>query len=93
MNKNQIAKELSTSLKLSVRQTKFFTDAFFNCISDALVQGNRVEIRGFGSLKIKAYQGYQGRNPKTGESILVKPKKAPFFKIAKGLKEAVNRPK
>lgn len=51
---------------------------------DALLRGDRVEIRGFGSFKIKQYEGYVGRNPKTGESVQVKPKKMPFFQGRKG---------
>ena len=57
----------------------------------AVVAGaDRVEIRGFGSFKVKAYRRYQGRNPKTGEIIQVKDKKLPFFKVGKELKERVN---
>ena len=57
---------------------------------DALLRGDRIEIRGFGSFKIKQYEGYVGRNPKTGESVQVKPKKMPFFKAGKGLLDYLN---
>jgi integration host factor subunit beta len=50
-----------------------------------------VEIRGFGSFKVKLYEGYRGRNPKTGEVIEVKPKALPFFKVGKGLRERVDK--
>jgi integration host factor subunit beta len=50
-----------------------------------------VEIRGFGSFKIKEYEGYQGRNPSTGEMVQVKPKRLPFFRVGKDLKEYLNQ--
>jgi integration host factor subunit beta len=60
-------------------------------MTKAMVRGDRVEIRGFGSFKIKSYGAYEGRNPKTGEIIKVKPKKLPFFKVGKELKERVEQ--
>ena len=62
----------------------------FNEMANALARGDRVEIRGFGSFKVKYYDGYAGRNPKTGKRIEVKPKKLPFFKCGKELKERVD---
>jgi integration host factor subunit beta len=59
-------------------------------MKEALKNGNRVEIRGFGSFKIKEYKGYQGRNPKTGEKVEVKPKSLPFFRAGKDLREYIN---
>ncbi len=58
-------------------------------MSEAMISGERIEIRGFGSFVINEYKSYTGRNPKTGESIDVKPKKLPFFKVGKELKERV----
>jgi integration host factor subunit beta len=49
-----------------------------------------VEIRGFGSFKVKSYKGYQGRNPRTGEVVEVKPKQLPFFRAGKELKDYIN---
>ncbi len=62
----------------------------FGSIEQALTLGDRVEIRGFGSFKVKSYRSYTGRNPKTGEVIQVEEKKLPFFKVGKELKERVN---
>jgi integration host factor subunit beta len=59
-------------------------------MTKALVKGDRVEIRGFGSIFIKKYGSYRGRNPKTGESVVVKPKRLPFFRCGKELKERVD---
>jgi len=65
-------------------------ELFFDEMSRALAKGDRVEIRGLCSFYVKDYKGYTGRNPKTGKSIQVKPKKLPFFKCGKELKEGVD---
>ncbi len=62
----------------------------FQAMTDTLADGGRIEIRGFGSMTVKNYKAYTGRNPKTGETIDVKPKKLPFFKVGKGLRESIN---
>jgi integration host factor subunit beta len=59
-------------------------------MANALAEGDKVEIRGLGSFKVKAYDGYKGRNPRTGKVVKVKPKKLPFFKCGKELKEGVD---
>jgi integration host factor subunit beta len=59
-------------------------------MADSLAKGDRVEIRGFGSFKVKSYNSYQGRNPKTGEIIQVREKKLPYFKVGKEMKERVD---
>ena len=60
-------------------------------MTEALARGESIEIRGFGSFVIKQYDSYEGRNPKTGKKIKVKPKKLPFFKVGKDLREQVNQ--
>jgi len=67
-------------------------DIFFSEMSNALANGERAEIRGFCSFFIKEYQSYSGRNPKTGKKVQVAPKKLPFFKCGKDLKERVDYP-
>lgn len=66
-------------------------DIFFTGMADALAKGNRIEIRGLCSFFVKKYRSYTGRNPKTGERVKIKPKKLPFFKAGKELKERVDR--
>jgi hypothetical protein len=61
-------------------------------MSVALHEGDRIEIRGFGSFMVKEYQGYTGRNPKTGDKIDVSEKRLPFFKTGKELREKVDEP-
>lgn len=65
-------------------------DTFFNEMATALAKEERVEIRGLCSFFVKEYDGYTGRNPKTGERVKIKPKKLPFFKAGKELKERVD---
>ena len=69
---------------------QYMTDIFFDQLSTALVEGDRVEIRGLCSFFVKEYESYQGRNPKTGEAVTVASKKLPFFKCGKELKERVD---
>jgi integration host factor subunit beta len=61
-------------------------------MSNALVKGERIEIRGFGNFTVRNYQSYQGRNPRTGTKVEVSPKRLPFFKVGKELKERVDLP-
>jgi len=62
-----------------------------DCFTDVLKNGGRIEIRGFGSFTVREYDAYTGRNPKTGKRTEVRPKRLPFFKVGKELKERVNR--
>lgn len=90
MNKSELIKNLSEEAKISHEEATAVVNIFFDTLKDALVAGSRVEIRGFGSFKIKEYGGYCGRNPKTGEKVNVIPKRLPFFKAGKELKAFVN---
>ena len=65
-------------------------NVLFDAVSDALLRGDRVEIRGFGSFRARHYDGYTGRNPRTGEPIVVEPKVLPVFKVGKELRVRVN---
>lgn len=90
MNKSELIKALADENALSNEEAATIVETFFDCMKDALSQGNRVEIRGLGSFKIKSYEGYSGRNPKTGKMVEVSPKKLPFFRAGKELKEFLN---
>jgi len=90
MNKSDLIEALSKSEDLTKAKAIEVVDLVFNEMKNALVAGDRVEIRGLGSFKVKSYDGYKGRNPKTGKQIKVKPKKLPFFKCGKELKERVD---
>lgn len=90
MNKSELIRTLSELKNLHVDEASVIVGAFIDSIKEALVRGDRVEIRGFGSFKIKDYKGYQGRNPKTGDVVKVSPKKLPFFRPGKELKDFLN---
>lgn len=91
MNKSELIKTLAEKNDMHVDEAATVVNAFFESIKNALVDEERVEIRGFGSFKLKDYGGYTGRNPKTGEVVKVSPKKLPFFRPGKELKEYVNK--
>jgi integration host factor subunit beta len=90
MNKSQLIEALAKTENLALKKAEEVVNAVFGDLEMALINGERVEIRGFGSFKIKGYAGYKGRNPKTGEIINVAEKKLPFFKVGKELKERVD---
>ncbi len=91
MNKIELIQALKDANGLSRIEAESVVNLFFNTISDALAKGDRVEIRGLCSMFVKDYKSYTGRNPKTGERVKIKPKKLPFFKAGKELKERVDR--
>jgi len=90
VNKSQLIEALSQEAGLSRTNAEFVVNEVFEAMSEALVQGEGVEIRGFGSFSIRKYDSYIGRNPRTGEKIEVQPKKLPFFKVGKELRERVK---
>jgi len=90
MNRSDLINELKNETLLSRKDAEKFVETFFDAISDTLMKNDRVEIRGFGSFTVKKYKPYVGRNPKTGTKIDVPPKKLPFFKVGKELKEMVD---
>ena len=90
MNKVDLIQALKDSNHLSISEAERIVALFFDKMADALAQGERVEIRGLCSFFVKKYGAYIGRNPKTGEPAKIAPKKLPFFKVGKELKERVN---
>ena len=90
MNKSDLVNMIAEQAKLQHKTAEEVVNLIFDSMSNALVQGGRIEIRGFGSFVVREYESYKGRNPRTGESIQVKPKKLPFFKVGKELKELVD---
>jgi integration host factor subunit beta len=90
MTKSDLIEKLSEQGKLSKKQAETIVAHVFDSMTAAMKAGDRIEIRGFGSFKVKHYKPYVGRNPKTGEKVEVKAKKLPFFKVGKELKEMVD---
>ncbi len=90
MNKSQLVAALAKEENLPLRKAEEVVNTVFEDMEKSLIKGERVEIRGLGSFKVKQYDGYKGRNPKSGEVIDVGPKKLPFFKVGKELKERAD---
>ncbi|NVM57527.1 MAG: integration host factor subunit beta [Desulfobacterales bacterium] len=90
MNKSGLIEALQREAGISKAKAEGVIDIFFGGMSDALARGDGVEIRGFCSIFVKGYKGYIGRNPKTGSRVEIQPKKLPFFKCGKELKERVD---
>ena len=90
MTRRELIAAVAVAEGITIKEAEVAVKTVFAGIEGALSKEDRVEIRGFGSFKVKAYRSYQGRNPKTGETIQVKDKKLPFFKVGKELKERVN---
>ena len=91
MNKLDLIEALKTEAGLTKNEATAVIKLFFDEISNALANGDRVEIRGLCSFYVKKYKAYTGRNPKTGEQVKIKPKKLPFFKCGQELKDRVDR--
>jgi integration host factor subunit beta len=93
MNKLELIQTLSTTNGLTKIEAARIVSIFFDQMANTLEKGDRVEIRGLCSFYVKTYEGYTGRNPKTGETAEIAPKKLPYFKCGKGLRERVDNKK
>lgn len=80
MNKSELVKALADQANISLDEATLVVNTFVDSMKDSLLEGGRVEIRGFGSFKVKEYGSYAGRNPRTGEKVAVEPKRLPFFR-------------
>ncbi len=90
MTKSDIINALNSEFDITKQEAAAIVNVFFNEMSNALANGERVEIRGLCSFYVKKYQAYTGRNPKTQKRVKIKPKKLPFFKCGKELKDRVD---
>jgi integration host factor subunit beta len=90
MNKLELISALSKEANITKPEASKIVHIFFDSMSDALINGDRIEIRGLCSFFVKKYKSYVGRNPKTGEIVTIKPKKLPFFKCGTELRMRVN---
>lgn len=92
MNKSDLIEALTQRLSnLPAKDIEIIVNTVFDSMTTALSQGDRIEIRGFGSFEVRVRQPRLGRNPKTGQSVDVGLRKVPFFKVGKELRERVNR--
>jgi integration host factor subunit beta len=90
MTKADLIHMIAEKGRLQHKQSEIVINLVFDMMSEALKKDQRIEIRGFGSFVNRTYGSYQGRNPKTGQIVQVPPKKVPFFKVGKELKEMVD---
>jgi integration host factor subunit beta len=90
VNKAELIK-ISERVNIRSKAAKVIVDTLFDAMRESLEKGDRIEIRGFGSFVVRQYGAYKGRNPKTGEIVDVPPKKLPYFKVRKEMKEWVNK--
>ncbi len=91
MKKSDLVVSLSKETDLSTGKAQEVVDMVFDTMSSALIGGERIEIRGFGAFSVRKYEGYTGRNPKTGVKTVVEAKRLPFFKVGKDFREGLNK--
>jgi integration host factor subunit beta len=92
MTKSVLIEKIAEKVEgLSKKQTEVVIETIFDSVKDALAKGGKVEIRGFGNFKLRNRNARKARNPKTGEAVDVPPKKVPYFKVGKELREMVNK--
>ena len=91
MTKAELVEEVSRVSDLTKKHSEVIVDTVFKSIIDALHRGEKIELRGFGSFRLRKREPRKGRNPKTGDKVDVPPKKVPYFKPGKELKELINR--
>ncbi len=91
MTKKELIEQVAEDCKLARGRAEVVVKAVFDCIIEAMSRDEGVEIRSFGSFTVRHYKAYEGRNPLTGDVVHVAPKRLPFFKMGKELRERVNR--
>lgn len=90
VTKSELIEHVAETLKLPAGKAEQIVNTIFDSMVRALQEGEGIEIRGFGSFTVRQYKSYEGRNPRTGETVHVAPKRLPFFKVGKDLRERVN---
>jgi len=91
MTKAELVEEVSRVSDLTKKHSEVIVETVFKSIVDALQRGDKIELRGFGSFRLRQRESRKGRNPKTGERVDVPPKRVPYFKPGKELKGLINR--
>src|SRR5207344_1390573 len=90
MTKSEMIDAIAARAELTKARAEMVVNCVFDAMTEALQRGEGIEIRGFGSFTVRPYKAYSGRNPRTGEPVPVPPKRLPFFKVGKELRELVN---
>ena len=90
MTKSELIESVANAEKLPKGKAEQAVNCLFDTMVDAMKRSEGIEIRGFGSFTVRAYKAYEGRNPRTGSAVHVQPKKLPFFKVGKEMRERVD---
>lgn len=90
MTKSELIEVLAEEANLTKGRAELVINTIFDAMVEALQRDEGIEIRGFGSFTVRQYKAYEGRNPRTGQPVHVPPKRMPFFKVGKDLRERVN---
>jgi integration host factor subunit beta len=90
MTKSELIEAIAEKAGIPKARAELLVNGVFDAMGEALARGEGIELRGFGSFTVRTYEAYEGRNPKTGEAVHVEPKKLPFFKVSKELRERVE---
>jgi len=90
VTKSELIERVATEAKLTKGRAELVVSTIFDAMVDALRRDEGIEIRGFGTFTVRHYKPYEGRNPKTGDPVHVAPKRLPYFKIGKELRERIN---
>ena len=91
MTKAELVEEVAKTTQLTKKHAEIIVNTVFDSIVHSLKDGEKIELRGFGSFRLRQREPRKGRNPKTGDKVDVPPKKVPYFKPGKELKELINR--
>jgi integration host factor subunit beta len=91
MTKAELVDEVARVVSLTKKQAETIVNIVFDSIVESLRAGEKIELRGFGSFRLRSRKSRTGRNPKTGEKVDVPSKKIPYFKPGKELKELINK--
>ncbi len=89
MTKSELIEKVADRINMPKKRAEEVVNAFFDSMSDALLQDERIEVRGFGSFSLREYDSRTGRNPRTGEKVKVDEKRSVHFKVGKELRDAV----
>src|SRR5207253_3857442 len=90
MTKAELVEKVAVKIQLTKKQAETVVNILLNCITEALSEGDKVELRGFGSFRIRKRNPHEGSNPKTGDTVQIPAKRVPFFKAGKELRDMVD---
>jgi integration host factor subunit beta len=90
MTKADLVEKVANVAELTKKDAEILVEVVFECIIDSLNRGEKIELRGFGSFRVRSRNSRRGRNPKTGASVDIPAKRVPYFKPGKELKELIN---